>query len=221
MKRENMRSLLTFLFHTLMDVETVGLENVPAQGGLVFTGNHLSRLDTPLMFVESPRKDITGLVTDKYKRMWFFKWIMNSIEVIWIDRTKADFGAFRAAIDALNRGVTIGIAPEGTRSTTHALMEAKPGAVLIALKANVPLLPIALIGTDTAMHKLTHFQRAKIQVRFGKPYRLPELDRDHREESMQHLTDEMMCQIAALLPESYRGVYADCPRLKELLQEQG
>jgi 1-acyl-sn-glycerol-3-phosphate acyltransferase len=78
---------------------------------------------------------------------------------------------------------------------------------------------VGIVGTDTALPNLKHLRPAHITARFGKPFTLPPFSRDDREGSLKQQTDEIMCRIAALLPESHRGFYADHPRLKELLAE--
>ncbi len=144
-------------------------------------------------------------------------WFINLVGGIWLDRTRADFAAFRTAIEALDAGQALGIAPEGTRSDTGALIEGKPGTILLAIKAQAPVVPTALFGTESAAKNW--WKRPRLTIRFGAPFTLPPLSRENREEQMQTSTDEMMCRIAALLPEKYHGVYAGHPRLQELLAE--
>ena len=140
--------------------------------------------------------------------------------IIWLDRSKADFGAFRVAVEALKHGYCIGIAPEGTRSTTAQLAEGKPGAVLLALKAEVPIVPVGLADTDSLTPNLRRLKRSEVTLHYGKPFTLPPLERGNRDEQMQAHTEEIMCQIAALLPEKHRGFYAGHARVKELLAGQ-
>ena len=101
MKRESMYKILSVLMRTLTRPEFYGSENLPSQGGVLVATNHMSRLDTPLLLLAPTRPDLTCLVTDKYKKNLFFKFILESAGAIWLDRTKADFTAFRVAIDAL------------------------------------------------------------------------------------------------------------------------
>jgi 1-acyl-sn-glycerol-3-phosphate acyltransferase len=114
------------------------------------------------------------------------------------------------------------LAPEGTRSPTEALIEGRDGASYLAAKTGVPVLPVALIGTEDRIvkHRLKHFQKLDITIWAGKTFNLPPLKGRNREEQLKQYTDEIMCQIGALLPPQYRGVYADHPRLKEILAQQ-
>jgi 1-acyl-sn-glycerol-3-phosphate acyltransferase len=217
MKPATLRSILRFLFDRLTDHTAVGVENVPREGGFLLATNHMSRLDLPLLFIDTPRPDLIALVADDYKASPFFHWIIRTSGSIYIDRDKADFTAMRAGMDHLRQGKILGIAPEGTRSRVGALLEAKSGAALLAEKMHVPVIPVALEGTETAMHELATLRRPHLWVHFGEPLCLPPLDRRDREGSLLRNTDEIMCRIAAMLPPRYRGFYTDHPRLKELL----
>jgi len=219
MTREQLQSLLRFLYAHLTRTEFVGLEHLPREGGVLVVTNHISRLDVPLLFINPVRPDITALVADKYMRYPLFRFMVVVAEAIWIDRSKADFSAFAKAAEVLRQGRALGIAPEGTRSKTGQLLEGKPGAVLLAQRVNVPIVPVGLAGTEKALKRLLTLRRGHIVARFGPAFRLPPLDPANRQEDLRRQTDEIMCRIAVLLPESYRGVYADHPRVKELLAE--
>jgi 1-acyl-sn-glycerol-3-phosphate acyltransferase len=112
----------------------------------------------------------------------------------------------------------LGIAPEGTRSKTGALIAAKPGVAYLAAKAGVPALVMAVTGTEDAGKTILRLRKPRFRVVFGEIFDLPPLDRRDRDAALQRNADEMMCRIAALLPEKYRGVYADHPRLAEILR---
>jgi 1-acyl-sn-glycerol-3-phosphate acyltransferase len=216
MKRKSLLKLVNFILPILAKMEFLGLENLPKEGGVIITTNHLSRMDIPFLFITPGREDITALVTDKYKTFGFFRWFTDVAEGIWIDRTKADFTALKQSLAALRQGKALGISPEGTRSVSGELLEGKAGTALIAIKAGVPIIPVALWGTEEAFHNITHFKKARLFMRYGPAYRLPDIDRDNREESQQRAVEEIMCRIAVLLPERYHGFYRGHPRLKEL-----
>jgi 1-acyl-sn-glycerol-3-phosphate acyltransferase len=148
-------------------------------------------------------------------------WLVKQLDGIYVDRYNADFGALREGLKRLRKGGVLVLAPEGTRSPTGALIEARPGASFLAVKAGVPIIPVALTGTEdqAAKAQLKKLRRPKVIVRAGEPFTLSEAgDHKNRNELMQEYTDEIMCRIAAMLPVGYRGVYADHPRLNELLQ---
>jgi 1-acyl-sn-glycerol-3-phosphate acyltransferase len=217
MLRSFLRGFVRFLVALLTRLETEGLENVPAEGGAILAANHLSRIDSPLIFALIERKDVTGLVADKYQNNVLLRPLIDAVGGIWINREQADFQALRAAMEFLQNGGLLGIAPEGTRSRTGALRQAKTGVAYLAYKAGVPIIPVAIWGTEKTFKELKCLRRAHIKVRVGKPFILPPLNRGDRSGSLQKNTDELVCRIAALLPSEYRGVYADHPRLQELL----
>lgn len=213
-----LRRVLRFLFYAICRVELVGVENIPQEGGVLGAANHLGRLDGPFIYAVMPREDVSALAADKYKKNPFFRWVLDSARVIWLNRENPDPNTLKTAIQFLRNGGILGIAPEGTRSKTGAMIPGKPGVAYLATKAEVPLLPVAVTGTEKAFRELFRFRRPHLKLVFGKTFTLPPLDRKNRDESLQRNADEIMCHIALLLPASYRGVYADHPRFKELLE---
>jgi 1-acyl-sn-glycerol-3-phosphate acyltransferase len=122
----------------------------------------------------------------------------------------------REARQFLRNGGMLGIAPEGTRSHTGALIQAKTGTAYLADKARVPVVPAAVYGSESAVRQLFSFHRPAIHIEFGKPFTLEPINRLTRDADLQRNIDEIMCRIAAMLPQRYWGVYAGHPRLKAL-----
>lgn len=221
MERETLQRIMYYLFDHLTVARFEGTENVPKEGGVIVATNHMSRMDIPLLFVNPVRKDITALVAEKYVSYPGISWFAKTAGAIYIDRSRADFGAFREAQKLIKAGVAMGIAPEGTRSKISELMEGKAGTILLAIRTGAPIVPVGLAGTEDSFKRLLTFRKPRMVVRFGKPYVIEELPRENREEAMQNAIDEIMCRIAALLPARYWGFYKDHPRLQELIAEQG
>ena len=220
MLRALIRSIIRLLFRLLSRLDVLGLENIPPTGPGILAANHLGRLDSPLIFSLVERANITSLVADKYQNNFLLRPLVNAVHGIWINREQADFHALRRALEYIEGGGMLGIAPEGTRSRTGALMPAKTGVAYLAGRADVQVVPAGIWGTETAMAQLYRLRRPLIHIRFGKPFRLPPLEHGDRSAGLQKNTDEIMCQIAALLPPAYRGVYAEHPKLRELLSDQ-
>ncbi len=220
MKPHKLRRIISWLLKRLTRTEVKGVENIPLTGGLLIATNHMSRMDIPVLFMTPNRPEMTALVTTKYLKYPLIRWFIITAQGIWLDRETADFGAFRTAVEALKEGKAVGIAPEGTRSTTAELLEGKPGAALLALRAGVPIIPVAISGTEDSVSQMLRFKKPRIVVEYGKVIPAPVLDRDNREGQLQELTDEMMCQLAAMLPEKYWGFYATHPRLKAILAKK-
>jgi 1-acyl-sn-glycerol-3-phosphate acyltransferase len=219
-----MRSIIRFLMGLLTDMKVYGLENFPPSGACVGIGNHLGRLDAFLPFTYLDRDDLTMMAADKYRKVPGLEYVLKVLNGVWIDRENADFKTMRELMKRLKAGQMVVIAPEGTRSKTEALIEGKPGASYLVAKMGVPVIPVGVWGTEDSAVKASfkRLRRPKAVANIGKPFKLPPLDEKvDREAQLKQATDELMCQIGALLPPKYRGVYAEHPRLKELLAENG
>lgn len=216
MERKTLRKILHTLVDLLSHTEVIGLDNIPVEGACLIASNHMSRLDVPINYSIIERDDVTGLAADKYRNYPLFSWLVNLGGGIWLNRESADLHAFRAALDHLANGGALGIAPEGTRSRTGALIRAKNGVAYLADKARVPIIPMAICGSEAAMNELFHLRRPHIRIRIGPAFTLPPVDRRNRLMDLQKNTEEIMCRIAVMLPEQYHGAYANHPRLQEL-----
>jgi len=218
MKYKTLRSIVRFLMKLIADIEIHGLEKLP-EGNVIVAANHLGRLDTAALLCVLDREDIIMPVAEKYKNHPLYGAIGRAANAIWLNRFDADYSAFRQILDRMKQGGILVIAPEGTRSKTEALQEGKMGVAFLASKSGYPVLPVAVTGTEDRLivENLKHFRRSKITATAADLFYIDIPKGKGREKAMRQATDEIMCQIAVLLPESYRGVYADHPRLKELL----
>jgi 1-acyl-sn-glycerol-3-phosphate acyltransferase len=222
--KESTHKIFRFFVRIILDliarVEIVGVENMPA-GGFVIAANHIGRLDAALAYYVLDRSDIIMVVAEKYQKYAIFRWLVKLTNGMFVDRYNADIHAIRETLRRLTQGQVFTITPEGTRSMSGNLIEAKPGGTYLAWKAGVPILPVGLTGTEdvVVVERLKHFKRLDIKIVAGRPFTLPTGNGKDRDAAMQHYTDEVMCRIAALLPEERRGVYANHPRLKELLNQ--
>jgi len=216
--RNFLRWLIRFVINLIARVEIRGFENIPEEGGYVIATNHLGRLDVSLLFY-ALEGDFILPVAEKYEHHWLYGPIGNAMGGIWLDRFNADIGSVREILSRMKAGGILVIAPEGTRSKTEAMAEGKPGVAYLAMKSGVPIVPIALAGTEdrVIVDRLKHFKKSEIKVVVGNPFNLPPIKGKERDTILKQYTDEIMCRIGVLLPEKYRGVYAGHPRLKELL----
>lgn len=220
MKYRTLRSIVRFLIKLIADIEVRDIEKLP-EGNVIIAANHLGRLDTAALMCILDREDIIMPVAEKYKNHPLYGAIGRASNAIWLNRFEADYAAFRQILDRMKQGGLLVIAPEGTRSKTEALQEGKMGVAFLASKSGYPVLPVAVTGTEdrVIVENLKRFRRSKITATAAEPFYVQIPTGKGREEAMRQVTDEIMCQIAALLPEKYRGVYANHPRLKELLKK--
>jgi 1-acyl-sn-glycerol-3-phosphate acyltransferase len=220
MKYRTLRSIVRFVMKLIADIEVHGIEKLP-EGNLIVAANHLGRLDTAVLLCLIDREDIIMAIAEKYKNHPLFGAIGRAVNGIWLNRFEADYSALRQILERMKQGGMLVIAPEGTRSKTEALQAGKMGVAFLASKSGYPVMPVALTGTEdrAIVENLKHFRRSKIVVRGGEPFHIEVPKGSGREDAMREATDEIMCRIGAMLPGSYRGVYTDYPRLKELLAE--
>jgi 1-acyl-sn-glycerol-3-phosphate acyltransferase len=207
------------LIDLVAKVEIRGMENLPKNGAFVITTNHLGMLDVTLLYYSIHRWDVFVPVAEKWERIGFLKWLGGHLNWVFIDRFNPDLRAMRTMMSLMEKGHTLVIAPEGTRSRVGSMIEGKPGASYLAAKLQVPIVPIGLAGTEdrTVFANLRKLRRSPVLINAGKPFTLPPLARTDRASALKEYTDEIMCQIAALIPEKYRGIYAGHPRLRQLL----
>ena len=218
MKYKTLRSIIRLMVNIIADVEVVGMEKVPT-GNVMIAANHLGRMDTAILLYAFDREDIIVAVAEKYKNHPIFGAMGRAANAIWLNRFEADFSALREILARMQKGGLMVIAPEGTRSKTEALQEGKMGVAFLASKSGYPIVPISLTGTEdrSVVENIKKFRRSKIRAVAGEPFTIEVPKGKGREQAMRQATDEIMCRIAAELPEKYHGFYAEHPRLKELL----
>jgi 1-acyl-sn-glycerol-3-phosphate acyltransferase len=217
-----LRWLVRAIFNLIARVEVKGYEHLPKEGSFVIATNHLGIIDAPMAFYTLDRWDMFVMVAEKWNDIAIFRWLGKYFNFIFIDRFNPDIKALRKVIELMKEDNILVIAPEGTRSRTGSMIEARPGVSYLATKLNRPIVPVALAGTeDKALFgNLKRLKRTHMTITAGPTFTLPPLPKEGRDEALKKYTDEIMCHIGILLPEKYRGVYAEHPRLKELLEEQ-
>lgn len=163
------RKTLLTLFRTFFDLHVYGTENVPYRGGAVLVGNHASFMDPPVMGAVFNRP-VSFVARGSLTESAAFIWIFKLCGVIPIRRNEADTQAIRTMVSHLSEGRLIGLFPEGTRSRDGKLGKFSEGAVLVARKAKVPIIPVAIYGTFDALPKGRIWpRRATVRVQYGIP----------------------------------------------------
>jgi 1-acyl-sn-glycerol-3-phosphate acyltransferase len=221
-----MRNILRWILRRLIDiiarVEIRGFDNLPKDGAFVIATNHLGMLDATLLYYSIDRWDVFIPVAEKWEESGFIRWLARYLNLVFLDRFNPDLKAMRKMMGLMERGHTLVIAPEGTRSRVGSMIEGRPGASYLAAKLQRPIVPIGLAGTEdkVLLGNLRRLRRSSVLINAGTPFSLPPLPRKDRDAQLRKYTDEIMCRIAALIPEKNRGVYAEHARLKELLAAQ-
>ncbi|NCP16078.1 1-acyl-sn-glycerol-3-phosphate acyltransferase [bacterium] len=187
-------------------IDMASLAQVPARGPLILVTNHIGSLEVPLLFAHLQPRPVTGFAKIETWDDPFMGWLFDLWGAIPIRRGEADVDALRKGFTALEQGCILAVAPEGTRSRHGRLLRARPGVAMIALRSGVMLLPLAHWGGENFSGNLKRLKRTDFHVKVGQPFRL-QVEEKVTRQVRQQVADEIMFQIAALMPEAYRGEY--------------
>lgn len=195
-----------------------GLENVPRSGGLLVCPNHRSTIDPPLVPAFLPRSDSWSMSKSEYLERGIVRWIFLNYHAFPVVRHTADRRALRRALSILGEGESLIVYPEGTRVESGVLERAEPGVGFLVQHSDTSVLPMALTGTRECFPKGARFpRRHRVEVVFGKPFRLATRRADGSRVPHQDAADAVMLAISELLPPSLRGAYGDLAELRTRL----
>jgi 1-acyl-sn-glycerol-3-phosphate acyltransferase len=206
--------LLRFLVHLLIKPEIEGLQYVPRNGPVLLLISHTNFLDPAVACVLVPRVVIAMGKAELF-RIPVLGSILRWYGAFPVRRGEVDLQAFRYSFDVLEKGHVLLIAPEGTRSGHGRLQRGKHGTAYIATHMDVPVIPMAIIGGE---HFQTHFaqlRRTPVRIVLGRAFRLRSPKRVVHREAIHQMTEELMYQMARLMPPERRGVYADLSKATE------
>ena len=208
--RPLMRWIARGIFWTLGRVRITGRENVPLGTPYIVAVNHVSIIDPPAALAFWPEiLEVIGAV-DVFDKP-FQGQILRLYGTIPVHRGEYDRALIEKVLALLKAGRPMLMAPEGGRSHATAMRRAMPGVGFILQKAGVPVVPAGLVGTTgDFLQRGLRGERPQIELRIGKPVRLPLVPEDAaaRHDARQQAADLVMSHVAGLLPEEYRGVYA-------------
>jgi 1-acyl-sn-glycerol-3-phosphate acyltransferase len=137
------------------------------------------------------------------------RWWFNASGAIPLERGGMNLENIQKGVEALKNGKILGIAPEGTRSYNGCLQAGHPGIIPLAIKSGAPLLPIVYYGGEKYKANLKRLRRTDFHIAVGRQFRLTTRGQTLDREVRQQMIDEIMYQLAAILPPIYRGRYAD------------
>jgi 1-acyl-sn-glycerol-3-phosphate acyltransferase len=195
------RVLVKIVFAIIARVRLSGLENVPAAGPFIIASNHLSWFDVPLIPAYFSRPVIYMAKEETFQSR--IGWLVRFLGAFPVKRGEADRQALRTADEQLKEGNIIVIFPEGTRSRTHTMARGHSGLGMIALRSGVPVLPVAVSGSEKLLKKF----RPRITVTYGQPMILKPRGQKVTREDVDAATEQVMHRIAEMLPPEYRGAY--------------
>lgn len=185
------------------------MKNVPLTGPYIVAGNHVNSMDGLVMFSYAHPRPLTTLSKEENFSNPIKRMVSEAWGAIPIKRGAVDNTAMNLALDALKEGKMLAIMPEGTRSHSGVLAQGKPGILPLAVKSGAPIVPVAFHGHENFRKNILTFRKTDFYLEVGQPFRIKATMRDLDRERRQVITDEVMYRIAMLLPEKYRGYYAD------------
>lgn len=212
------RAILLVLARVLLRMRIEGVEHVPREGGVVVIANHLHNADPLLIAIACPRP-VHFMAKRELMTVPIIGRIIRLGGTFPIDRGRGDRTAIRRAEATVNQGIALGMFPEGTRSRSRQIERALPGAGLIALRGNAPIVPVAVTGSERLPFNGSKGGRravrgpgqSGVRIVFGEPFRLPS-HIDGKRTTADQAVELAMRRVAEMLPDGYRGIYADSTR---------
>ena len=202
-------STIKGLIRLLCQVDDAQLARVPDRGPLIIVANHVNFLEVPLLYTHLQPRPMTAFAKAETWDHPALRLLADLWGAIPLNRGEADMAALRQALEALEAGHILAVAPEGTRSGHGRLQRGHPGVVFLALRSGAPLLPMVYYGGELFWSNLSRLRRTDFHIVVGQPFYLDASGIKVTREVRQQMTDEIMYQMAALLPPAYRGVYSD------------
>lgn len=211
------RKILNGYINKYANLTVKGMENLKnIDKPIIFICNHLSNSDALIIDKVLEKQDITFIAGVKLKDNSLTKLGLEITKTIPIKPNTADKEAISNIVKTLKEGNNILIFPEGTRSRTGALIEPKKGVVLIQKLSKAIIVPLGISGTEKLLpiHEedmaLERFRCADVNLNIGHPLDLPKKNKEEsKHEYEDRVMDYLMYEIANLIPEEYRGVYAE------------
>jgi 1-acyl-sn-glycerol-3-phosphate acyltransferase len=206
LEETNTRRFLFWLIRVFFDTVTVikleGRENFPLEGPVIIAANHVTNFDAFPMQFAVPRAICFMGKAELFNTL--LDPLLRVLCAFPVNRGDKDEWALRHARKVLAHGQTLGMFPEGTRSKGRGLAVAKTGTARMAIEINCPIIPATVVGTDQVLKRFP--RRSDLTIKLLPPI-LP-----NPGDTPLSLTDRLMFTLAAGLPESMRGVYAEVPK---------
>lgn len=198
-----------FIVWSRLRVQARGLKNFPARGPALIVLNHLGDADIVVILSQLRTLEVDPLGASNLYDILALRIVAEMYGVIWLHRGRPDRRALSCALESLECGRFVIIAPEGRESVVGGLEQGLDGAAFLASRADVPIVPIAVTGTENERiyRGLKRWPRLPVSMTVGQPFRLAKSGDRHTD--LKNGTDEIMRQLARLLPPEYQGAYRD------------
>ena len=211
LSRPILKAVFRLIFRILGRVKVIGKENIPYGQPYVVAMNHISIFDPPLIGAFWPEMlEIIG-AADVFEKPGQGE-VLKLYGVIPVHRGEYDRALLKRIVSIIKADYPLLIAPEGGRSHVPAMRRALPGIAYIVAETDVPVVPVGLVGTtEDFWQRAKRGEKPRLEIRIGSSITLPPISEKGiaRREARQRNADLVMQHLAGLLPEEYRGVYAD------------
>ena len=171
--------------------------------------NHINFLDVPALYTRLRPRRITAFVKDKEWKNWITRGILSQWGGIPLFPGEPNIEAFKTGLRMLTEGYILAVAPEGIRSGHGRLQRAEPGAALLAIRSRVPVLPVVMYRHERFWRNLRWLRRTNMKFAVGKQFTVDAGGKRIDRQIRQQVIDEIMFQMARLLPPRNRGAYSD------------
>lgn len=198
-----LRCVIIALLNIVVRLRVRGLYNVPGQGAFIIASNHLSWTDIPFVPLYLRRK-VVYMAKEEYFTSKL-AWLVRLLGAFPVKRGEGDRQALRAGEEQLKKGNILVIFPEGTRSRSRKLAKAHAGMGMIALRSGVPIVPVAIWGSEKTFKKF----HPPVTISYGEPMLLKPRGKKVTRKDIDEATEQVMRKIAEMLPPEYRGTYSE------------
>ncbi len=192
----------------LCRIDDNALQAVPQAGPLILVTNHTHLVEIPIIYTHLQPRRVHGYIASFRWQNPILAWLLDTCETIPLQRGEADIAGIRRGLSLLQQKRILIIMPEGTRNKTGVLQAAHPGVVTLALHSGAPIQAIATTGAENFSQHLKSLHRCPFSFAVGPVFHLNTNGEKVTSQVRQAMLVEIMTQIAALLPEPQRGVYA-------------
>ncbi len=206
---------------SIAKIRVQGRWNVPKRDPCIIACNHFSYLD-PFFLVYAIQRPTSFLMQNDIGVEPYFLWAPMIYGAILTDRNKLAPSTIKQSLDRVEKKEVLGIFPEGGMKGFE-LAQAKPGAVYLSSLANVRVVPAAVHGGNEGWENIFRGVRSRIRINIGKPFGPLDIkgSKKEKKEQIDTISEELMCRIAALLPDNEHGVYSKDKRIHTYREENG
>lgn len=197
------RTICAFFIYLFGRLRVTGREQIPRAGGVLLASNHTSYMDPPLVGVATHIRPVWFMAKSELFDIPVLGPIIRGVHAFPVKRGTADRQALRYAHELLTTGKALTVFIEGGRSHDGRLMEPELGVAMMAVKAGVPIVPVALIDADKLLPpRAKFFKFSRVRVAFGEPVETAHLAGKHTDrQTLMTVSETVMRRIAALMHE--------------------